>query len=241
MQIFDYITKYQLSSKSEVEKAKFLCFYEYKNNSLNIFTMSKISDLFLDAGFSLPNTTRLKQKLIKEKVFRIVKGSSNIEFIPVVLQQLQIDIGEYWNDFVSISSDSELFDETKFCGKRTYIDKLIYQINSSYKSNCYDACAVLMRRIFEILLILSYQKLNIDNEIKRQDGTYLLLDNIVNNAINNRVLNLSRIKNEFDNFRKIGNFSAHRIEYYASKKDIDDIKIDFRVALEELYHKAGLL
>lgn len=241
MQIIDFITISELSLKNESEKAKLLCFFDFKENSNTIFPMSKILELFLDAGFSTPNTSRMKKKLTKEKIFRIIKGSNSLEFIPVIIQQLQNDIGKNWSDFVSISSDSELFDEVKFCGKRTYLDKLIYQINSSYKNNCYDACAVLMRRVFEILLILSYQKLNIDNEIKRQDGTYLLLDNIVNNAINNKTLNLSRIKNEFDNFRKIGNFSSHRIEYYASKKDIDDIRIDFRVALEELYHKAGLL
>ena len=46
---------------------------------------------------------------------------------------------------------------------------------------------------------------------------------------------------EFDSFRMIGNFSAHNITYTAGKKDIDDIKLNYRVMLEELYNKAGLL
>lgn len=39
----------------------------------------------------------------------------------------------------------------------------------------------------------------------------------------------------------IGNFSAHNITYTAGKKDIDDIKLNYRVMLEELYSKAGLM
>ena len=63
----------------------------------------------------------------------------------------------------------------------------------------------------------------------------------VKNAKANRTLNLSRIKNEFDTFRMVGNFSAHNITYTAGKKDIDDIKLSYRVMLEELYNKAGLI
>ena len=39
----------------------------------------------------------------------------------------------------------------------------------------------------------------------------------------------------------IGNFSAHSITYTAGKIDIDNIKLNYRVMLEELYNKAGLI
>ena len=68
-----------------------------------------------------------------------------------------------------------------------------------------------------------------------------MLEGIVANAKTNKNLKLSRIKNEFDSFRKVGNFSAHGITYIAGQKDIDDIKLNYRVMLEELYNKAGLL
>lgn len=99
-----------------------------------------------------------------------------------------------------------------------------------------------MRRLFEVLLVLSYQNLGIDDEIKDPSNNgYLMLDSIVGNAKNNQTLKLSRIKKDFDTFRKIGNFSAHNITYTAGKKDIDDIKLNYRVMLEELYNKAGLM
>lgn len=165
-----------------------------------------------------------------------------LEFIPAVFQSLEKDLGSLWIDTSTIESKSELIDESKFCKKRNYLDRLIIQINHSYANNCYDATAVLMRRLFEVLLVLSYQNLGIDNEIKDSSGNgYLMLDGIVKNAKNNQTLKLSRIKNEFDVFRMIGNFSAHNITYTAGKKDIDDIKLHYRVMLEELYNKAGLI
>ena len=158
------------------------------------------------------------------------------------MQELERTIGTFWKDYYSIVSDNELLDENKFCGKRKYIDHLILQINHCYANNCYDASAVLMRRLLEILLILSYQNLRIDDEIKTTDGSgYKMLDSIVKNAISNSTLSLSRIKNELETIRKIGNFSAHGLTYSAGKNDIDSIKLNYRVLLEELYNKAGLI
>lgn len=245
MKIIDFIDKTELSNKSEIEKAKLLCFYYSKETSNTQFSMRAVSDLLVQSGFNAPNTSRLKEKMLKGKAkfFMTMKGdSTKLEFIPAVYQSLEKEYGLFWNDNTTIESSSELIDEEKFCGKRGYLDKLIKQINHSYINNCYDAAAVLMRRMFEVLLVLSYQNLGIDNEIKDASGNgYLMLEAIVNNAKNNQTLKLSRIKKEFDTFRMVGNFSAHNITYTAGKKDIDDIKLNYRVMLEELYSKAGLM
>jgi len=247
MQIFDYLKTYDLASMTQPEKAKMLSYYHYKEHGESIFTMAIISKLFLNAGFSVPHPSRLRESLVKGikgkgKVFLPSKTRKRaLEFIPAVLQEMEASMGKSWNDASTIVSDSELLDETKFCGKRGYLSSLIKQINSSYKNNCYDACAVLMRRLFEILLILSYQNFQIDDTIKSSDGNYLMLEGIVNDAKNNSKLKLSRIKKEFDSFRKVGNFSAHNITYIASPKDINDIKQEYRVMLEELYNKAGII
>ncbi|MGE5496314.1 MAG: hypothetical protein ACM3S4_13545 [Burkholderiales bacterium] len=245
MKIFDFINAVDLKNKNILERAKLLCFYHYKETGVSKFTMSIVSELMLQCGFNAPNSSRLKNSLTtgKTKVMLVVKGENNLlEFIPVILQGLEKEFGGLWSDTETIESSSELIDETKFCGKRNYLDRLIKQINHCYASNCYDACAVIMRRLFEIILVLAYQKLGIDDEIKDASGSgYITLDGIVSNARSNSTLKLSRIKNEFDNFRKIGNFSAHNITYTAGKKDIDDIKLNYRVMLEELYNKAGLM
>ena len=245
MQIIDFLEATELKVKSESEKAKLLCFYHFKETGEVAFSMALISELMVNSGFNSPNTSRLKDKLTKgkDKSFIKTKGKiTTIEFVPAVLQSLEKNIGGLWLDSTTIESDSELLDEKKFCGYRGYLDRLIQQINHSYSNNCYDATAVLLRRLFEVLLVLSYQNLGIDSEIRDTSGNgYIMLEGIVRNAKANRTLNLSRIKNEFDTFRMVGNFSAHNITYTAGKKDIDDIKLSYRVMLEELYNKAGLI
>lgn len=245
MELLEFMELVDLNGKSESERAKLICFYRYQEFQEREFSMSIISEMLIQCGFSAPNTSRLKDKLLKgkNKSFMLVKNDKNrIEFIPVAVQSLVKELGSAWNDTETIISGSELLDENKFTGKRQYLDRLVKQINHTYANNCYDACAVLLRRLFEVLLIMAYQHLGIDNEIKDRTGNgYLMLEGIVNNAKTNDTLKMSRIKNEFDTFRKVGNFSAHNITYTAGKKDIDDIKLDYRVMLEELYNKANLM
>ncbi len=243
MKILDFKKATDLDTQNQTIQAALLCYFHYKNTEEQIFDMKGIQELFSDAGFNQINSSRVKKNLIEKKFMRTPKGmKTSLEFVPTSLQEFEDQFSALWNDNETIISESELIDENKFCGKRTFLTKLIQQINNCYASNCYDATAVLMRRLFEILLILSYQNLGIDNDIKDKNGSgYLMLDNIVKDAQNNQALKLSRIKNEFDSFRKVGNFSAHNIMYIASRKDIDDIKLNYRVMLEELYNKSGLI
>lgn len=244
MKLIDFIEQMDINSKSELGRATLLCFFSYKETQCCFFTMSDISGLMEHSGYSRPNTSRLKEKLTKGKgkvmlLSKINKGA--LEFIPAVLQGLENEIGTIWNDTEIIISSSELIEEAKFCGKRNYIDRLIKQINHCYKNNCFDACAVLMRRLFEILIVSSYQNFNIEDEIKDSTGNYVELKSLVKKVQNSTILKIGRIKNDFDSIREVGNYSAHGFTYTAGKKDIDDISRTYRVMLEELYNKSGLL
>lgn len=245
MKIIDFIDILKINEKNEAEKATLLCFYHSKEGDELEFSLSRIASIMIDSGYNAPNTSRLKEQLIKgkNKAFIVKRNSCiTLSFIPAVYQRIEQEIGYLWENDEEIESEGTLIDENKFCGKRNYLDKLIFQINHSYENNCYDAAAVLMRRLFELLLIMSYQNIGVDNEIKDPNGSgYKMLDGIVKNAIGNSKLKLSRIKMDFDSFRLVGNNSAHGIFYIAGKKDIDDIKIKYRVMLEELYNKAGLI
>ena len=241
MKIIDFIEICRLQTKSEIERTTLLCYFHYKESGILFFKNRDIIAFLSDAGFNTPNIYRLRDKLIagKNKTFKHSEVPTAIEFTTITFQQLEKEYAKYWNN-EDVESDSELIDEQKFCGKRTNLTRLIQQINHCYGHNCYDACAVLMRRLFEIVLINSYQHHNIDSEIKKDDN-YVMLEYIVKNAKQNQTLKLSRIKNDFDSFRDIGNYSAHSINYIAGRKDIDDIRIKYRVMLEELYAKSGII
>ena len=216
MQLLKYMEAADLAAKTEVERAKLLCFYHFKEDGETTFIMSNISAWMEECSFSKPNTSRLKTNLTKGKgrAFLGSKANKNaIEFVPTVLQTLERDYGALWTDTVTIESHDELIEEAKFCGKRPFLTRLIQQINFTYGHNCYDACAVLMRRLFEVLLVLAYQNKGIETDITKN----------------------------FDAFREVGNNSAHSITYTAGKLDIDNISRDYRVMMEDLYNRAGLM
>lgn len=245
MQLLQFMEAVDLTTKSEVERAKLICYYHFKENRVTTFSMQLITNWMEECNFSKPNTSRLKENLIKgkKKAFLASKTGKNvIEFVPAVLQGLDRDFGSFWADTITIESNSELIEEAKFCGKRNFLDRLIQQINFTYGNNCYDACAVLMRRLFEVLLVLTYQNKGIEGDITNADGSYKMLEGIVKNAVQNKALGVPlRIAKNFDAFREVGNNSAHSITYTAGKQDIDTISRNYRVMLEELYNRAGLM
>jgi hypothetical protein len=98
-----------------------------------------------------------------------------------------------------------------------------------------------MRRLVEVLLILSYRELKIESEIKDASSAYLMLEGIIGNAKTNATLDLSRnSKSNLDLFRQLGNFSAHKIEYTCRREYIKPHIPEYRALIVELLHKAGL-
>jgi hypothetical protein len=125
---------------------------------------------------------------------------------------------------------------------RQNIERVADQINKSFHYGIYDGCAVLMRRLLEMLLILSFKEHRIESEIYGPDGNYVSLSEIINRAITNRVLDLSKNAKEYlDPFREKGNLSAHNHFHNARKKDLELVQPKFRHLVEELFYKAGVL
>ena len=98
-----------------------------------------------------------------------------------------------------------------------------------------------MRRLIEILLILSYRHHSIETQIEDPTGGFKSLSKIIGDAKTNKTLGLSKPTKEcIDEFRILGNFSAHRIEYNCKRGDIEKIRLDYRATVEELLYKAGI-
>ena len=238
-----YAEKTDLCLNTEINKVKLVATYFAKFENINEFNLDILFIKLEEIGCRITNKSRLKANLTKDKNFKKNNKTGTWILNPITIKQINEKYKEILEDKNVIESNSEFLDETIFYGKRGYLDKLISQANNCYKHHCYDACAVMLRRIFEICLILAYRYNNIETEIQDKDGQMFMLERIVNNAINNKTLKLSKreLQKEYTAIRNLGNYAAHKIDYNTSPKDIDDIQTIFRVRLEELYHKAGLL
>lgn len=145
-------------------------------------------------------------------------------------------------DSVSIEQLGTILPDTIFAGLPSNFRSLCKQINASYEKNLFDCTAVIMRRLLECLLVLSYQKAGIESEIMDKNGNHhISLDGIIKNVAQNSTIALSsNTKKDLALFKDLGNYSAHKIWYNCTKEDIKPHILKYRVIIEELLYKSGM-
>ena len=233
----NFIKNTNLNDKTEFDKVSYIAFFLSKASN-DGFTIEQVNELLNNNGIYISNISRIKKRIKVSKNFKNIRDN-----VYTLTNKGLSELNEL-NDYIECEEisecETELLNESIFCGYVTYITKIVHQVNKCYEEKCYDACATMIRRLLEILLINSYEKLNISQSIKDSDGNYFQLEKICKDAKTNKILNLSRIRNKLDQIRNIGNYAAHRITYNTTRADIDEIKIDLRVLLEELLYKSGI-
>ncbi|WP_372876725.1 hypothetical protein [Spongiibacter marinus] len=241
MNLSAYSKKMNLGDKNEIDKCVYIGYFLMVKKGAVEFTLEDLLSCFDALHFSKPNVSRLKGKLKSSKAIINGNGNAVYKLHSKTIKTLDGEIPDLKEKSEEIISDDDILPESLFSGTRGYLISLAKQINASYENNVFDGCAVLMRRLIEILLIHSYEELGIDSEIKDSDGNYKMLNHIVSNAKTNKTLALSRnTKESIESYRSLGNFSAHKIFYNAKRKDIDLVKMEFRASVEELMYKSGI-
>jgi|SRR5690625_2313151 len=241
MKLMQYIDRTNLLTCTEIEKVKLLCYFHLKKNKVLEFHLKDVSNWFNELNLSTPNTSRLKSKILSSRFF--IRGSKENTYKLNLMTIKEMDKSYPEMDIKSeeIVSVSNVIPENIYVNTRGYVENLAKQINASYDNNIFDGCAVLMRRLLEILLILTYEHLNISEEIQDKEYNYLILEKIISKAKKNKKINLSRnTKSSIDYFRTLGNFSAHKIYYNCRRSDIEKTIFDYRVIIEELLYKSGI-
>tara|TARA_R110002072_G_scaffold166989_5_gene320442 strand:+ start:1923 stop:2621 length:699 start_codon:yes stop_codon:yes gene_type:complete len=125
--------------------------------------------------------------------------------------------------------------------KRDYLIRVGRQINGAYDRGWYDACAVMMRRLLETVIIEAFEAKGTDSRAKDGNGDFLMLTKLVDKALGES-WNLPRnVKKDLPKLKDAGHRSAHNRWYIAEKDDIDKIEPLFRESVEAFLHVAGLL
>lgn len=120
-------------------------------------------------------------------------------------------------------------------GTRGYIERVAEQACGAFDKGWYDAAAVMVRRLLEVLIIESFEAHQMTAKIQKQDGTFYYLQDLINITLNESSWTLGRnVKKALPNLKDIGNQSAHGRRYIARKGDLEDVKRDLRLTLEEL-------
>ena len=129
----------------------------------------------------------------------------------------------------------ELFPLEIIARTRDYIEDIGRQSNGCFEKGWYDACAVMLRRLLETLIIECYERYNIADSIKGRDGNFLYLRDLIDHFLNETTWNPSRnTKVALPKLKEIGDLSAHSRRYIAKKPDITNIQREIRIVIQEL-------
>lgn len=241
MKLKDFVVTSNLLAQTELSKIALLAYYYLKKDNIVEFNTANIIEWLVKLNLATPNMSRLQKNIEKSRQFIKGKTPKSFKLHAKELARLETEYPQLNQRDEEVTSTDTIIPEKIFISTRGYIENLTKQINASYENNIFDGCAVLMRRLLEILLIHSYEKLGIASEIKDRSGNYMLLEGIASNAKSNNTLNLSRnTKGSLDDYRKLGNYSAHKIHYNCTRSDIDKVAMEYRATIEELLYKSGI-
>lgn len=235
----DFAEKLSHIDLTRIEQAiAFLWFYRH-TQTFEERTASELAGDLADEGFGRPNVTNLHKDLTKSK--QTVKGKrpKTFQLHTKYIKELDAKYGPLLNVKEVKVSPSVLPFEI-FQGTRTYLEKIVKQINGSYDYGFYDCCAVQIRRLMESLIIDVFINKQLSNEIK-VNGSFLMLDRLISKIASHNQIHLGRnTPKAMENIKKLGDTAAHDRTYITQVQDINDMKSEIRRTIQELLNLAGI-
>jgi hypothetical protein len=208
----------------------------YKLHDTESCTIGQINQYFVDAHLSKCNSTRLKDALRKSK--NILTERTGYRPSRKLIETLNQEFNYLLQRSEEIECDDIILPLSLYSNTRGYIESLSKQINASYEYDIFDGCAVLMRRLMEILLIHTYEANGLSDAIIEEKG-HKNLNLIIKDIVDKKRFNLTKqTKDSLNKIRELGNLSAHKIQYTTKKQYIDEVITEYRVIIEELLFRS---
>ena len=118
--------------------------------------------------------------------------------------------------------------------------RVVDQINGTYERGWYDACAIMLRRLLEMLIIEAYVANGMKDKIKGENGRFLRLNGLIRRACSESSWALDDNGAILRRLNAIGNWSAHKRRFVANRDDIDKHVSELRIVIQELVFLAKL-
>lgn len=120
-------------------------------------------------------------------------------------------------------------------GSKRYAINVARQANRCFQCDCFDACAVMIRRLLETLIIEVFEKKGIANKIKDGSGNYLMFTDLVSRLINASETPVGRTtRKELPNVAIVLNNCAHSRTFNISKSQLVQYQTFIVIAVQEL-------
>lgn len=120
-------------------------------------------------------------------------------------------------------------------GTRGYIETIAEQANGCYQRGWYDACAVMLRRLIETLIIECFEQYRIATKIKDRNANYYYLRDLISSFLSETAWHIPRNMNKnLERLKTIGDASAHNRYFLAKRSDIEKIAEPIRFTIQSL-------
>ncbi|WP_339607594.1 hypothetical protein [uncultured Roseivirga sp.] len=120
---------------------------------------------------------------------------------------------------------------------RGYLSKISMQACKCYKHGLYDASFVMIRKLLEALIIELFERHGMQEMIKDGESNYLMLSKLIDILRVGKSFEISRnTKSSLPRIKKLADSSAHNRKFSAQKADLDDLRDDIRMTVEEFVH-----
>lgn len=192
-----------------------------------IESFSKNLGLYKQPVEELENICNDLQNAIRSEWFAKIK--------PLDFSLLHLSEEDYSTKQTSVNS-SESDDQDSILNKKLFqkelphYQKVIEQINNSYRYEMYDCCGVMCRRLLEMLIIKLFQMTGNGQLIIEDGGNKKKLKQLIPILLNQYKTRLSRDTNKFnlEKIAQVGDTGAHNTERNLIKRDIDEVSLQMR-------------
>jgi hypothetical protein len=186
------------------------------------------------------NSSRLEANLAKSR--KLIRGKSprTFKIRSSARADLEAELGQLAKPKRPPVSQDNVLVADLFKGTRKYLEELALEINGTYQFHFFNACAVVCRRLVEILLIEAFEKAGKASAIQR-NGEYVMLADIIRVAKSGAHIKLARGTGPaLDEIKDIGDTGAHHRSRMVHKTDIDGVRTKLRSAVADLMRLAEL-
>ena len=190
---------------------------------------------------SADDQTKLAIPKIKENLDIFFEADTEpkvrISAFNVIVKEYTTNIEPYLNNNSSHIPSDDLFPLELISNTKSYIETTAKQASGCYDHGYFDASAVMTRKLLETLIIECFEAYNISKKIKNSNKDFLSLSNLINKFLeeDGKSWNVGRnTRTRLPKIKSVGDQSAHSRKYTARKNDLDRLRDDLRIVIEEL-------
>ena len=232
-----FVSRIASSDLVELDRAVAILFVMQQAPGFNCASAADLAATLEGGGCARINRARLKMRLSKDP--RTIRAGEGYRIHPKRADDVSRLVAPMSGPLRPSHSktflDGGLYDKCP-----GYVRNIVEQINVTYSHACFDCTAVMVRRLFETMIVDAFEQQGAISEITDSNGNLFQLSNLIKRLGNTTSFSVSRqTKLAAPLLKDVGDWSAHNRRHRARQSDLDSVIKQLRLASSDLLHLSG--